>query len=79
MDTVIIDDGWHTDIQGGGYNVCGDWEVEPKKIPDMKNLVERIHKTGMNVKDGIKKQFSSITCSAYSFAKEMIDKEVNES
>ncbi len=46
MDTVIIDDGWQTDINGG-YSYCGDWKVAKSKIPDMKQFIERIHETGM--------------------------------
>ena len=46
MDTVIIDDGWQTDVNGG-YSYCGDWKVAKSKINDMKEFIERIHKTGM--------------------------------
>lgn len=49
MDTVIIDDGWQTDDNNRGYKFCGDWEVTPTKIPDMKDFVDRIHMTGMKV------------------------------
>lgn len=49
MDTVIIDDGWQTDDNNRGYQFCGDWEVAPSKIPDMKNFIDRIHQTGMKV------------------------------
>ena len=49
MDTVIIDDGWQTDDNSRGYQFCGDWEVTPKKIPDMKQFIDRIHATGMKV------------------------------
>ena len=49
MDTVIIDDGWQTDDNSRGYQFCGDWEVTPAKIPDMKNFIDRIHATGMKV------------------------------
>ena len=41
--SVIIDDGWQTDDNNGGYAYCGDWEVAKSKIPDMKNLVDQIH------------------------------------
>ena len=47
MDTVIIDDGWQTDDNSRGYAFCGDWEVTPTKIPDMKQFIDRIHETGM--------------------------------
>lgn len=49
MDTVIIDDGWQTDDNNRGYAYCGDWRVAAKKIPDMKEFVDRIHETGMKV------------------------------
>ena len=49
MDTVIIDDGWQTDDTNRGYSFCGDWEVTPTKIPDMKQFIDRIHNTGMKV------------------------------
>ncbi len=49
MDTVIIDDGWQTDDNSRGYAFCGDWEVAKKKIPDMKEFIDRIHETGMKV------------------------------
>ncbi|MBO5355200.1 MAG: alpha-galactosidase [Clostridia bacterium] len=49
MDTVIIDDGWQTDDNNRGYAYCGDWRVATKKIPDMKEFVDRIHETGMKV------------------------------
>lgn len=49
MDSVILDDGWQTDDYNRGYQFCGDWEVTPTKIPDMKQLVDRIHDMGMKV------------------------------
>ncbi len=47
MDTVIVDDGWQTDDNSRGYAYCGDWEVCERKIPDMKEFVDRVHETGM--------------------------------
>ena len=47
METVIVDDGWQTDDNNRGYKFCGDWEVCPSKIPDIKEFVDRIHATGM--------------------------------
>lgn len=47
MDTVIVDDGWQCDEMSGGYSYCGDWEVKPSKVPDMKAFVDRVHDVGM--------------------------------
>ncbi|MBQ8393432.1 MAG: alpha-galactosidase [Clostridia bacterium] len=47
MDTVIVDDGWQTEDNTRGYAYCGDWKISKKKIPDMKNFVDRIHALGM--------------------------------
>ncbi len=49
MESVIIDDGWQTDDNNRGYAYCGDWEVTPKKFPDMRGFVDRIHAAGMKV------------------------------
>ncbi len=49
LDTVIIDDGWQTEDNNRGYAYCGDWQPCDKKIPDIKKLVDDIHKTGMKV------------------------------
>ncbi len=49
MDTIIIDDGWQTDDNSRGYAYCGDWEIADSKIPDVHDLVERIHAKGMKV------------------------------
>ena len=47
MDSVIVDDGWQTESNARGYAFCGDWEVAPSKVPDMKAFVDRVHETGM--------------------------------
>ena len=49
MDTVLVDDGWQCDNDSRGYAYCGDWEVIPSKIPDMREFVKRIHETGMKI------------------------------
>lgn len=47
MDAVIVDDGWQTEDGNRGYAFCGDWEVCPAKIPDMKAFVDAIHALDM--------------------------------
>ncbi len=48
METVIVDDGWQFDNEGG-YNLCGDWNLSTVKIPDMNGFVNRIHDIGMKL------------------------------
>lgn len=45
--TVIVDDGWQTDDTNRGYGYCGDWEVAEKKIKNMKQHVDNVHRLGM--------------------------------
>lgn len=47
MTTLIIDDGWQTDHNCGGYAYCGDWEPAARRFSDMKAHVERLHRLGM--------------------------------
>lgn len=47
MDSVIVDDGWQIAWGKQGYITCGDWEVIPEKVPDMKEFVARIHALDM--------------------------------
>ena len=49
MKTVIVDDGWQTDISGVIYGYCGDWKPTQKKFPDMRGMVDRLHALGMKV------------------------------
>ncbi|MDO7172532.1 glycoside hydrolase family 36 protein [Mariniflexile sp. AS56] len=42
---VIVDDGWQTKDGNRGYAYTGDWN--PDRIPDMKELVEAVHKEDM--------------------------------
>jgi len=45
----IIDDGWYGNGLDSNYSTdmdIGDWEPDLKKIPDMKNLVEKAHELG---------------------------------
>lgn len=65
MDTVITDDGWQTDNNDRGYAYCGDWEVAESKIPDMKNLVDRVHALGMKYMMWYSVPFVGIHSKAY--------------
>ncbi len=47
--TVILDDGWQTDDNNRGYAYCGDWKLCKNKIPDMADLVSKIHDLDMKV------------------------------
>jgi len=47
MHSVIVDDGWQTEVKHRGYAYCGDWEPAPGKFPDMKAHVDAVHKIGM--------------------------------
>lgn len=79
MKTVIIDDGWQTDDNNRGYAFCGDWDVAPKKMGDMKTLVENIHKTGMKVMLWYSVPFVGIHCKKYEEFKNMfLDKSGDE-
>lgn len=79
MKTVIIDDGWQTDDNNRGYAYCGDWEVAPKKMGDMKALVDNIHKTNMKVMLWYSVPFMGVYCKRYEEFKNMLlDKSGNE-
>lgn len=47
MKTIIVDDGWQTDDTNRGYAFCGDWRMSPRRFPDFKAHVARVHKMGM--------------------------------
>ena len=47
MESIIVDDGWQTDDNSRGYAYCGDWELATTKIPNMRELVDRVHKEGV--------------------------------
>ena len=49
METVIVDDGWQTDDNGGGYAFCGDWQVCKNKIRDMRRFADALHGMGMKL------------------------------
>lgn len=44
---VIVDDGWQMEDSQRSYAYCGDWEVCPAKIADMKAHVARVHAMGL--------------------------------
>ncbi len=44
---IIVDDGWQTDDANRGYAWCGDWEVSPARIPDMRAHVARVQAIGL--------------------------------
>lgn len=72
METVIIDDGWQTDDNNRGYAYCGDWLVAPKKMGDMAQLTEAIHKIGMKVMLWYSVPFMGIYCDKYNEFKDML-------
>ncbi len=43
----IVDDGWQTENNYGGYAYCGDWQPAPNKFPNMAAHVKRVHDIGM--------------------------------
>lgn len=45
--TVTIDDGWQNLDADRGYGSCGDWIVEPAKIPDGPGLVRALADLGL--------------------------------
>lgn len=48
MRAIILDDGWQTDDNSGGYAYCGDWDVSRAKFPDgMAAHVARVHALGL--------------------------------
>ena len=47
METVILDDGWHSEHDAPGYGYTGDWQVCTAKFPDMAEHVRRVHALGM--------------------------------
>lgn len=47
MESVIVDDGWQTEVKHRGYAYCGDWEAAPSKFADMRAHVDRVHALGM--------------------------------
>ena len=47
MKVLIVDDGWQTDDTNRGYAFCGDWQISPRRFPDMPAHVRRVHEMGL--------------------------------
>ena len=47
MKTFIVDDGWQTDDTNRSYAFCGDWQVSPRRFPDMAAHVKRVQDMGV--------------------------------
>jgi len=47
FEICIVDDGWQTEGNIGGYYYCGDWIPAKNKFPDMAAHVKRVHEIGM--------------------------------
>ncbi len=47
MKTLIVDDGWQTDDNHGGYAFCGDWQISKRRFPDMAAHVKRVQAMGI--------------------------------
>lgn len=47
MKVVILDDGWQCDDIERSYQSCGDWRIAPRRFPDMRGHVARVHALGM--------------------------------
>ena len=47
MKVLIVDDGWQTDDTNRGYAFCGDWQVSPRRFPDMAAHVRRVQAMGL--------------------------------
>ena len=77
MDTVIIDDGWQTDVNGG-YSYCGDWQVAKSKIPDMREFIDRIHETGMKAMLWYSVPYIGINSKNFDRFKSMVIKKAKE-
>lgn len=64
--TVIVDDGWQNIDAERGYGSCGDWALEPSKIPDGARFVDRLHDLGLKVLWWVGTPFIGLRSAAYS-------------
>ncbi len=65
MESIIVDDGWQTDDASRGYRYCGDWDVAPSKVADMKAFVDAVHDCGMKFLLWFNVPFIGINSKAY--------------
>lgn len=72
MESVIVDDGWQTADSSCNYAHCGDWEVVPSKVPDMKAFVDAVHETGMKFLLWFAVPFMGIYAKQYGRFKDMV-------
>ena len=47
LETVIIDDGWHTTDNSRGFGYCGDYRPQKEKVGDIRLLTKEIHSLGL--------------------------------
>jgi alpha-galactosidase len=47
-DVLIVDDGWHDDLDRRTYSTCGDWETAGR-FPDMGAFSDGVHNMGMKL------------------------------
>lgn len=47
LKTVIVDDGWQNTGDAPGYAFAGEWKVDKKRFPDMKELIRRVRSKGI--------------------------------
>ena len=72
METIILDDGWQTDDVSLGYAYCGDWNVATKKIPSMKDFVDRVHAVGMKFMLWFSVPYVGINSNAFTRFRDML-------
>lgn len=72
MESVIVDDGWQTENFSGGYAYCGDWEVAPSKVADMRAFADAIHKTGLKFIIWFSIPFMGIRAKSYERFRNMV-------
>jgi alpha-galactosidase len=65
MESVIVDDGWQTEVTHRGYAYCGDWEPAPGKFPDFRAHVDRVHAMGMKYLLWFSVPFAGVHTRAY--------------